>query len=35
MVAPAFVLNATLPDLAGTWLRLECCLGTTFLPSRC
>ena len=34
MVAPPFVLNAPLADLAGTWLRLECCKGTPFLPLR-
>jgi hypothetical protein len=32
MVAPSFVLNTPLQDLAGTWLRLECCRGTTYLP---
>ena len=32
MVAPPFVLNTPLAALKGTWLRLECCRGTTFLP---
>jgi hypothetical protein len=32
MVAPPFVLNTPLAELAGTWLRPECCRGTTFLP---
>jgi len=30
MPAPRFVANATLLDLAGTALRLECCTGTTY-----
>jgi hypothetical protein len=34
MVAPLFVLNATLPDLAGTLLRLECCRGTGHTQKR-
>ena len=32
MVAPPFVLNTPLADLAGTWLRLECCRGTIYVP---
>lgn len=32
MVAPPFVLNTPLANLSGTWLQLECCRGTTYLP---
>src|SRR5665213_2482645 len=34
MPPPAFVINATLADLSGTWLEVQCCHGTTYLPLR-
>ena len=34
MSPPAFLLNATLADLSGTWLEIRCCKGVTYLPLR-
>ena len=31
---PMFALNATIEDLEGTWLKIQCCNGVAYLPLR-